>query len=121
MAKKSRNEARLRRHRRVRKNIFGTLERPRMNVFRSSQEIYVQIIDDLRGYTLASASSIDKEISAEMDGLTNLEQAKKVGLTIAQRAQDAGIKKVVFDRGGYKYIGRVKALAEAAREGGLEF
>lgn len=121
MAKKTRNEARLRRHRRVRKNIFGTLERPRMNVFRSSKEIYVQVIDDLRGLTLASASTIDNVLRDEMEGLSNIEQATKVGQTIAQRAQETGIKKVVFDRGGYKYTGRVKALAEAAREGGLEF
>jgi large subunit ribosomal protein L18 len=121
MAKKSRNEARLRRHRRVRKKIFGTPERPRLNVFRSSKEIYVQIIDDLRGYTLASASSIDQELRPQMEGLSNMEQAQKVGQTIAERAREIGINQVIFDRGGYKYIGRVKALAEAAREGGLEF
>lgn len=121
MAKKSRNEARLRRHRRVRKKIFGTPDRPRMNVFRSSTEIYVQLIDDFRGYTLASASSVDAELSAEMDGLTNMEQAQKVGKEIAERAKEIGIDRVVFDRGGFKYIGRVKAMAEAAREGGLDF
>jgi large subunit ribosomal protein L18 len=121
MAKKSRNEARLRRHRRVRKKIFGTPERPRMNVFRSSTEIYVQIIDDFRGYTLASASSIDAQLRPEMDGLTKTEKARKVGEAIAGRAKEAGIDQVIFDRGGYRYIGRVKALADAAREGGLEF
>lgn len=121
MAKKSRNEARIRRHFRVRKKIFGIPERPRMNVFRSSKEIYVQIIDDLRGYTLASASSIDQELRPEMEGLSNMEQAQKVGQAIAERAKEIGIDQVVFDRGGYKYIGRVKALAEAARAGGLEF
>jgi large subunit ribosomal protein L18 len=121
MAKKSRNEARLRRHRRVRKKIFGTPERPRLNVFRSSSQIYVQIIDDFQGYTLASASSIDADLRPEMDGLTNMEKAQKVGLAIAERAKEVGINQVVFDRGGYKYIGRVKAMAEAAREGGLEF
>ena len=121
MAKKSRNEARLRRHRRVRKKIFGTPEKPRMNVFRSSQEIYVQLIDDFRGYTLASASSIDQELRPQMEGLSNTEKAQKVGQTIAERANEIGIDQVVFDRGGYKYIGRVKALAEAARAGGLEF
>ena len=121
MAKKSRNEARLRRHRRVRKKIFGTPERPRMNVFRSSQEIYVQVIDDFKGYTLASASSLDVELSSQMKGMTNMEQAQKVGQVIAERAKKAGVEQVVFDRGGYKYIGRVKALAEAAREGGLIF
>jgi large subunit ribosomal protein L18 len=121
MAKKSRNEARLRRHRRVRKNIWGTPDRPRLNVFRSSTEIYVQIIDDFQGHTLASASSIDAELRTEMEGLSNMEQAQKVGQAIAERAKEAGITKVVFDRGGYKYIGRVKAMAEAAREGGLDF
>ena len=121
MANKSRNEARLRRHRRVRKKIFGTPERPRLNVFRSSSEIYVQLIDDFRGYTLASASSIDAALRPEMEGLTNIEQARKVGQAIAERAKEAGITQVVFDRGGYKYIGRVKAMAEAAREGGLDF
>lgn len=121
MAKKSRNEARLRRHRRVRKKIFGSPERPRMNVFRSSKEIYVQIIDDFQGHTLVSASSIDKDLSSGMDGLSNMEQAQKVGQVIAERAKKIGIDQVVFDRGGYKYIGRVKAMAEAAREGGLEF
>jgi len=121
MAKKSRNEARLRRHRRVRKKIFGTPNRPRMNVFRSSTEIYVQLIDDFRGHTLASASSVDAELSSELAGLTNMEQAQKVGKAIAERAKKIGIKSVVFDRGGYKYIGRVKAMAEAAREGGLDF
>ncbi len=121
MAKKTRNEARLHRHRRVRKKIFGSPDRPRMNVFRSSSQIYVQIIDDYQGYTLASASSIDNELRPEMKGLSNLEQAQKVGQAIAERAKEIGIDQVVFDRGGYKYIGRVKALAEAAREGGLEF
>jgi large subunit ribosomal protein L18 len=101
--------------------MFGTPDRPRMNVFRSSSQIYVQIIDDFQGHTLASASSIDTELSASMDGLSNMEQAKKVGEAIAERAKKAGIESVVFDRGGYKYIGRVKALAEAAREGGLDF
>lgn len=121
MAKKSRNEARLRRHFRVRKKIFGTPERPRLNVFRSSKEIYVQLIDDYRGNTLASASSIDQELRPNMDGLSNIEQAQKVGQAIAERAKEIGINQVVFDRGGYKYSGRIKAMAEAAREGGLEF
>jgi len=121
MAKKSRNEARLRRHRRVRKKIFGTPDRPRMDVFRSLNEIYVQIIDDFQGITLVSASSIDSKLRADMDGLSNIEKAHKVGLAIAERAKDKGIDQVVFDRGGYKYSGRVKAMAEAAREGGLDF
>ncbi len=121
MTKKTRNEARLRRHLRVRKKIFGSPERPRMNVFRSSKEIYVQIIDDFQGYTLVSASSMDKDLQSSMNGLSNIEQAQKVGQTIAERAKKVGIDQVVFDRGGYKYIGRVKAMAEAAREGGLKF
>jgi len=121
MANKSRNEARLHRHRRVRKKIFGTPERPRMNVFRSSNRIYVQIVDDFQGHTLASASSIDAELRSDMEGLSNIEQARKVGQVIAERAKKVGINQVVFDRGGYKYIGRVKAMADAAREGGLEF
>lgn len=121
MAKKSRNDARLRRHLRVRKRIFGSPERPRMNVFRSLTAIYVQVIDDFQGTTLASASSIDAELRPEMDGLSNIEQAQKVGGVIAERAKKVGIDQVIFDRGGYKYSGRVKALAEAAREGGLDF
>ncbi|MDY6845774.1 MAG: 50S ribosomal protein L18 [Chloroflexota bacterium] len=121
MAKKTRNEARLRRHRRVRKNIFGTPDRPRLNVFRSTSEIYAQIIDDFQGNTLVSASSIDAELRPDLDGLSNIEKAQKVGQAIAERAKEAGISQVVFDRGGYKYIGRVKAMAEAAREGGLDF
>ena len=121
MAKKTRNEARLHRHQRVRKKIFGSPDRPRMNVFRSSTEIYVQIIDDFQGHTLASASSIDSELRSSMDGLSNTKKAQKVGQAIAERAKAKGINQIVFDRGGYKYIGRVKAMAEAAREGGLEF
>jgi large subunit ribosomal protein L18 len=121
MTKKTRNQARLRRHFRVRKKIFGTPDRPRLNVFRSSKEIYVQLIADYRGYTLASASSIDQELRPIMEGLSNMEQAQKVGQTIAERAKEVGIDQVVFDRGGYKYSGRVKAMAEAARAGGLEF
>ena len=121
MAKKSRNEARLKRHKRIRKLISGTPERPRLNVFRSLEEIYAQIIDDEAMQTLIAASSIDHEIRAQMQGKTKTEQAKLVGVLLAQRAKEKGIEKVVFDRGGFKYIGRVKALAEAAREGGLEF
>jgi large subunit ribosomal protein L18 len=122
MAKnKTRYAARKRRHLRVRTKVHGVPERPRMNVFRSLNEIYVQIIDDESGKTLVSASTIDHELRSEMVGLTKTEQAKLVGTEIAKRAKDAGIKTVVFDRGGYKYIGRVKALSESAREGGLEF
>jgi large subunit ribosomal protein L18 len=122
MAKnKSRSVARIRRHRRVRKHISGTPERPRLSVFRSLSGVYAQVIDDEAGHTLASASSIDNELRAKMDGLTKTEQAKLVGLAVAERAKDKGIEKVVFDRGGYRYIGRVKAVAEGAREGGLQF
>lgn len=119
--KKTRSEARILRHKRVRKNVHGTPERPRLNVFRSLADIYVQIIDDEAGHTLVSASSIDAELRAKMQGLTKTEQARQVGLSIAERAKAKGIQSVVFDRGGYRYIGRVKVLADAAREGGLEF
>ena len=111
MANKSRNEARLRRHTRVRKKIYGTLERPRMNVFRSINDIYVQIIDDDNSNTLVSASSIDKMLRERMDGLNKTDQARLVGEEIAKRALDKGITKVVMDRGGYFYTGRIKALA----------
>lgn len=119
--KNSRSEARYRRHVRVRKNVAGTPDRPRLSVFRSLAEIYAQVIDDEAGHTLASASSIDHELQSQMAGLKKSEQAKLVGKVVAERARAKGITKVVFDRGGYKYIGRVKALADAAREGGLEF
>jgi large subunit ribosomal protein L18 len=119
--KKSRSTARVRRHLRVRKKIAGTSERPRLNVFRSLSEIYVQVIDDAAGNTLIAASTIDREIKPELKGLTKTDQARKVGEVVAQRAKEKGIQEVVFDRGGYRYIGRVKALAEAAREGGLKF
>jgi large subunit ribosomal protein L18 len=118
---KSRSTARVQRHKRVRKQLSGTAERPRLNVFRSLAEIYAQVIDDETGRTLATASTVDHELRAKMDGKTKTEQAQLVGKTLADRAKKAGIKRVVFDRGGYKYIGRVKALAESAREGGLEF
>ncbi len=121
MAKSSRSAARIRRHKRVRSRISGTPERPRLNVFRSLAEIYAQVIDDQGGRTLASASTIDEKLRKEMDGMTKTEQARLVGKAIAERARALGIKQVVFDRGGYRFIGRVKALADAAREGGLEF
>ena len=109
---------RLKRHKRVRSKISGTPERPRLNVFRSETNIYAQVIDDVHGKTLVSASSLEKGF--EGPG-SNCEAAKKVGLTVAERAKAAGISTVVFDRGGYVYHGRVAALAEGAREGGLEF
>ena len=122
MAKnKSRSEARKRRHLRVRKKISGTLERPRLNVYRSLVEIYAQLIDDESGHTLVSASSIDQEIRSQMDGMKKTEQAQVVGKNLAERAKIKGFEVVVFDRGGYRYVGRVKALADGAREGGLQF
>lgn len=121
MAKKARNERRLRRHRRVRRNIQGTIERPRLNVFRSLNQIYVQVIDDLAGNTIVSASSVEDALASKLKGKSKTDQAAIVGETIAKRAVEQGFKQVVFDRGGYKYHGRVRALAEAAREAGLEF
>jgi large subunit ribosomal protein L18 len=122
MAKnRTRAYARKRRHNRVRRNIFGTAEKPRLNVFRSLNEIYVQVIDDINGHTLASASSIDVDLRKKLKGKTKQEQAKLVGEAIADRAIKKGIKEVVFDRGGYQYIGRVASLAEGAREKGLQF
>ena len=121
MAKLSRSEARIRRHNRVRKHISGTPERPRLAVFRSLSDIYAQVIDDEAGNTLVSASSIDHALRAKMSGLTKTEQAKIVGQAVAERAKEKGIDTVVFDRGGFRYIGRVKALADAARESGLKF
>ena len=114
--KESRNVARLRRHKRVRNNISGTKSRPRLNVFRSNKEIYVQVIDDEKQITLASSSSKSLKINGG-----NIEGAKKVGEDIAQKCKKLKIKTVVFDRGGYLYHGRVKALADSARENGLEF
>ena len=116
--KQSSNVARLRRHERVRKNISGTAERPRLNVYRSSKHIYAQIIDDTKGITLVSASSLEKDFNGYGG---NIEGAKAVGKMVAKKALEKGIKAVVFDRGGYIYHGRVAALAEGAREGGLEF
>jgi len=121
MAKNNRTEARIHRHRRVRKTISGTESRPRLSVFRSLAEIYAQVIDDTSGTTLVSASTIDHELQSPVKGLKKVEQARKVGELVAKRAQDKGIKQVVFDRGGFRFSGRVKALADAAREAGLEF
>ena len=112
------NQARLNRHRRVRGKISGTAECPRLNVFRSANNIYAQIIDDVKGVTLAAASSLDKDFNGNGG---NKEAARKVGGMIAKRAAEKGISKVVFDRGGYIFHGRVKELAEGAREGGLKF
>lgn len=121
MAKLTRKESRIRRHERVRKQISGTPDCTRLNVFRSAAEIYAQVIDDQAGLTLAAASTIDTGLREKIVGLKKSEQARMVGQLVAQRAKDKGITKVVFDRGGFRYIGRVKALADGAREAGLEF
>ncbi len=113
--------ARQRRHRRVRNKAVGTVERPRLNVFRSLKHIYAQVIDDDRGHTLAAASTLDPELRGKLNGLSKTEQARLVGKLLGERALARGVKQVVFDRGGYKYHGRVKALAEGSREAGLEF
>ena len=118
VSKKDSNQARLGRHTRVRGKITGTVQRPRLNVYRSLNHIYAQIIDDVKGVTLVAASSVEKDFG--MAG-GNKEAAKKVGELIAKRAAEKGITEVVFDRGGYVYHGRVKELAEGAREGGLKF
>ncbi len=117
--KVSRNEMRVERHKRIRKELSGNADRPRLNVFRSNANITAQIIDDEKGVTLVSASTLEKELKITNGG--NVEAAKVIGAEIAKRAKKAKITKVVFDRGGYLYHGRVKALAEAARENGLEF
>jgi large subunit ribosomal protein L18 len=114
-------ESRDRRHRRLRKKVLGTAERPRLSVYRSLNHVYAQVIDDTKGNTIAAASTLDKELSAQKSHKGNVSMAKKVGELIARRALEKGLKRVVFDRGGYRYHGRVKALAESAREAGLEF
>ena len=119
VSKKSRNETRQKRHLRIRKNVSGTTAVPRLNVYRSNTNIYAQVIDDTKGVTLVSASSNDKEL--KIANGSNIEAAKQVGALVAKRALEQSITAVVFDRGGYLYHGRVKALAEAAREAGLKF
>ena len=121
MAKNSRNDNRLKRHERVRKDVFGTPERPRLCVFRSAKNIYAQVIDDVNGKTLAAASSLDKDVKAQAAYGGNKDVAKLVGEKIGKVAKDAGIETVVFDRSGYLYHGRVKELADGARAAGLEF
>lgn len=118
---KKKDEARKARHIRVRKKVQGTPDRPRLNVFKSLKHIYAQVIDDYAGRTLAAASSMDKELKGKLPSGGNVAAAKTVGLLVAKRAADKGVKRIVFDRGGFIYHGRVKALAEGAREGGLEF
>jgi len=120
MSEKSRL-ARKRRHQGVRRKVLGTSDRPRLNVFRSLAHIYAQIIDDGQGHTLVSASTLDPELRDKVQGLSKTEQARLVGQVLAKRALARGVQRVVFDRGGYLYHGRVKALADGSREGGLEF
>jgi len=120
-AKKSRNDIRKARHARVRKQIAGTPERPRLNVFRSSKNIYAQIIDDVNGVTLAAASSLENEVKEKSSNTGNKEAARLVGELVAKKALDKGIENVVFDRGGFIFHGRVKELADGAREAGLKF
>ncbi|SNZ17894.1 LSU ribosomal protein L18P [Terribacillus aidingensis] len=119
ITKAAKNELRKRRHNRVRKSISGTSERPRLNVYRSNKHIYAQLIDDTTGKTIANAST--KDASLNLESTSNVEAAQKVGEAVANRAKEAGVTTIVFDRGGYLYHGRVKALAEAAREAGLQF
>lgn len=115
---KSSSQARVKRHRRIRKKVTGTAERPRLAVFRSNKHVYAQIIDDVSGRTLASASTVDPSLKSDSN---SVESAGKVGSLIAQRAVDAGVSSVVFDRGGFKFHGKIKALADGAREKGLQF
>jgi large subunit ribosomal protein L18 len=117
----SRAEARRERHARLRKNVSGSPQRPRLCVRRSLHHVYAMLVDDVRGHTLAAVSTLDKSVAGELSSKTNVEAAKAVGTAIAAKAKAAGISDVVFDRGGYKYHGRVQALADAAREAGLKF
>lgn len=121
MAKQTSSAARIMRHERLRKTLSGAPDRPRLCVFRSLEHIYAQVIDDTRGVTLAQASTLDADLKSQSAADKKMAQAQLVGKTVAERAQEAGIKEVVFDRGGYKYHGRVKALADAARSAGLSF
>ena len=121
VSKKSRTVVRENKHRRMRNNLSGTAERPRLAVFRSNNHMYAQIIDDTVGKTLVSASTLDKDVKAELEKTNNVEAATVVGTVVAKKALEKGITTVVYDRGGFVYEGKVKALAEAAREAGLEF
>lgn len=120
-ANKKKHAAREKRHYRSRVRIVGTTERPRMNIFRSLDNIYVQVIDDTVGRTLVSASTLDKDVARQIEGKSKVDAAKIVGKVAGERAKEAGISKIVFDRGGYRYHGRVAAVADGAREAGLEF
>lgn len=119
--KKSRTENRLKKHARVRRNLAGTAERPRLAVFRSNKHMYAQIIDDTTGRTLCAASTLEKDVKDACEETDTVDAAAKVGTAIAKKALDKGIKTVVFDRGGFVYQGKIQALAEAAREAGLDF
>ena len=119
--KESRSEIRVKKHRRVRNNLAGTAERPRLAVFRSNNHMYAQIIDDTVGNTLVAASTLEKDVKADLEKTNNIAAAEKLGTVIAKKALDKGITTVVFDRGGFIYQGKIKALAEAAREAGLNF
>ncbi len=121
VSKKSRSEIRIKKHNRMRNRFSGTAERPRLAVFRSNNHMYAQIIDDTVGNTLVAASTLDKDVKAELEKTNNVEAAAYLGTVIAKKALDKGIKTVVFDRGGFIYQGKVQALADAAREAGLEF
>ena len=121
VSKKSRNEVRVNKHRKLRNRFSGTAERPRLAVFRSNNHMYAQIIDDTVGNTLVSASTVEKEVKAELEKTNNVDAAAYLGTVIAKKAIEAGITTVVFDRGGFIYQGKIKALADAAREAGLEF
>ena len=121
VSKKTRSEVRVKKHKRIRNHISGTSERPRLSVFRSNNHMYAQIIDDTVGHTLVAASTLDKDVKAELEKTNDVEAAAYLGKVIAQKALDKGITTVVFDRGGYIYQGKVQALAEAAREAGLVF
>ena len=121
VSKKSRSEVRVNKHRKLRNRFSGTAERPRLAVFRSNNHMYAQIIDDTIGKTLVSASTTQKEVKAELEKTNNVDAAAYLGTVIGKKAVEAGIKEVVFDRGGFIYQGKIKALADAAREAGLEF
>ena len=121
VSKKSRTEVREKKHRRLRNHLAGTADRPRLAVFRSNNHMYAQVIDDTVGNTLVSASTLDKEVKAELEKTNNVEAAAHLGTVIAKKALDKGINTVVFDRGGFIYQGKIKALADAAREAGVEF
>ena len=121
VSKKSRSEVRIKKHKRIRNRFSGTAERPRLSVFRSNNHMYAQIIDDTVGNTLVAASTLEKDVKSELKKTNDVEAAAYLGTVIAKKALDKGIKEVVFDRGGFIYQGKVKALADAAREAGLEF